>query len=129
MIRLSILADYARRHDLPAADASATQLVLRLSSRMRVKLLQFGRGEVMLEARVARLPTSRGAREAFVERLLRAAAPRLRSHAQACTVEPDRGGVFLRQLVPGTAAAGELDGAVGAFAQACSFWKNVGSKA
>ena len=103
-------------------DGRATLLV---DDKYRIHLRGASNGWLAISSRLCPLPPPGMERDRFLVRIGGHAAGMLSRQASTCVVDPDDDALWLQQMVRPDAGAGDVDEAVGRFANALSFWMHV----
>lgn len=117
-----LISAYAARHGLPPSSRADGRLTMVVDQTYRVHLQPARDGWLALSARLCTLPTGVLDRDRLVTEIGKLAAGMLARHAATCVVDPQDRALWLQQsLQPGSGELA-LDEALGAFANALSFW-------
>lgn len=117
-----LISAYAARHGLAPSTRPDGRFTLVIDDTYRVHLQPGRDGWLAMSARLCALPARNAGRDELVQEIGKLAAGMLARHAAACVVDPQGRALWLQQsLRPGSSEL-ELDEAMGAFANALSFW-------
>jgi len=117
-----LISAYASRHGLPAPVRADGRLTVVIDDTYRVHLQAAPDGWLALTCRLCALPEEGAARDALARETGKLAAGMLSRHAAACVVDPQGRALWLQQTLRPDSSALALDEALGAFANALSFW-------
>ncbi|CAB3666639.1 MAG: CesT family type III secretion system chaperone [Achromobacter pulmonis] len=117
-----LISAYAARHGLPPSTRADGRLTVVIDQAYRVHLQPARDGWLALSARLCPLPAGQAERDALVIELGKLAAGMLSRHAACCVVDPQDRALWLQQTLQPASGDLALDEAVGAFANALSFW-------
>ncbi|CDM23310.1 hypothetical protein BN940_04181 [Castellaniella defragrans 65Phen] len=124
-----LIADYAARLGVSDGVRADGRLTVLVDDKYRVHLQGARNGWLAISARLCTLPPDGLARERFLSEIGRQAAGMLSRHASACVVDPDEDALWLQQMVRPDADTGDVEEAVGRFANALSFWTGTARRA
>ncbi len=117
-----LISAYAARHGLEPSHRADGRVTVVVDDTYRVHLQPGRDGWLAMSARLCALPAKNAGRDELVQEIGRLAAGMLVRHAAACVVDPQGRALWLQQsLRPGSSELA-LDEAMGAFANALSFW-------
>lgn len=117
-----LIAAYAARHGLAPSTRADGRITVVIDDTYRVHLQPGRDGWLAMTARLCTLPAGDADRDRLVTEIGKLAAGMLARHAAACVVDPQGRALWLQQsLQPGSGELA-LDEAMGAFANALSFW-------
>lgn len=125
-----LVARYMQRQGIGSERLrSDGRLGLSLGERCRLQMLPLPGGRLLFEARIAPLPEDPQRREQHIDRLLRAGAARLATHAQCCAIDRDAQAFVLQQRIAEDLSPVAFEQAVETFLRAVLFWKQVEAEA
>lgn len=117
-----LVSAYAGRHGLPQPARADGRLTVVLDDRFRIHLHGAPNGRVAMTSRLCAMPEQGAARDELVREIGKLAAGMLSRHAAACVLDPQGRALWLQQTLSPDNSPLALDEAVGAFANALSFW-------
>ena len=120
-----LIIRYVSQHGLQDAmrpDGRATILV---DDKYRIHLLGARNGWLAISSRLCSLPPPGVVRDRFLANIGSHAAGMLSRQPSTCVIDPEEDALWLQEMVRPDADAGEVDEAVGHFANALSFWTHV----
>lgn len=124
-----LISRYVARHGIPEALRADGRAILIIDDKYRVQLADARNGWVAISARLCDLPPAGLARDNCLIELGRQAAGMLSKHASTCVVDPAEKSLWLQQMVRPDSQDGDMDEAVGQFANALSFWTGAARRA
>ena len=104
----------------PRADGAAA---LVFDTRLRVLLHPAGRGDIVLESRVAALPDVQAHADDMLEGALAFAGRRPRAHADYLVLDERQSGLMLQQRIGADVSADEFESSLGHFLNALTAWR------
>ncbi|MFJ3463688.1 CesT family type III secretion system chaperone [Achromobacter spanius] len=117
-----LIAAYVSRHGLPLPNRADGRFTVVVDDTFRVHLHAAPNGWLAITSRLCTMPEPGAARDELVREIGRLAAGMLSRHAAACVVDPQGRTLWLQQTLSPDSSPLALDEAVGAFANALSFW-------
>ncbi|MFD4840255.1 CesT family type III secretion system chaperone [Achromobacter sp. NPDC058515] len=117
-----LISAYASRHGLPLPARADGRLTVVVDDTFRIHLHPAPHGWLAMTSRLCGLPEQSAARDELVREIGRLAAGMLSRHAAACVVDPQGRTLWLQQTLSPDSSPLALDEAIGAFANALSFW-------
>ncbi len=117
-----LISTYAARHGLAPSTRADGRVTVVIDDRYRVHLLAGRDGWLVLSARLCALPARQAGRDELMQEIGKLAAGMLARHAAACVVDPQERALWLQQSLRPDSSELALDEAMGAFANALSFW-------
>lgn len=117
-----LVSAYVSRHGLPLPSRADGRLTVVVDDTFRIHLHAAPNGWLAMTSRLCGLPEQSAARDDLVREIGKLAAGMLSRHAAACVVDPQGRTLWLQQTLSPDSSPLALDEAVGAFANALSFW-------
>ncbi|WP_313625236.1 CesT family type III secretion system chaperone [Achromobacter sp.] len=117
-----LISAYVGRHGLPLPTRADGRFTVVVDDRFRIHLHPAPNGWLAMTSRICALPEQSAARDDLVREIGKLAAGMLSRHAAACVVDPQGRTLWLQQTLSPDSSPLALDEAVGAFANALSFW-------
>ncbi len=106
----------------PAAPPGQLSLTI---DRVRVHLVTFRGGDILVEARVRDLPSAPVERDALLQKALALSTARMAEVAAGPVVDPTASFLKLQARVPAQSSTEELDKAVSVIVNEVEFWRGV----
>jgi hypothetical protein len=119
-----LISDYAARHGIPETARADGRLTIIVDDKYRVHLQPGPNGGIVLLSRLSLLPAPGLVRDEWLREVGKLAVGAVSNQAAACVVDPRENALWLQQL-HSTDGTSSLDEAIGAFANALSFWKSA----
>lgn len=120
-----LITRYVALHGIQDAVRSDGRATILVDDKYRIHLRGARNGWLVMSSRLCPLPPPGVARDRFLVHIGTHAAGMLSQQPSTCVIDPDEDALWLQEMIRPDAGAGDVDEAVGRFANALSFWIQV----